>query len=143
MLNPGFTSAADRAYGSAYVVPEELSHAIVGANAEFATGPELRTQPAYGDELWFRLAELGMESLRWDELDVLDACCGTGFLSYHLTRRVTPRSLTLLDVSPEEVAEAERLVGSGARSSVGDLAEPPLERDAFDVVIGNSFLHHF
>ena len=143
MLNPGFTSAADRAYGSRYVVPDELTAAIVGANADFATGPELRTQPAYGDELWFRLAELGLEGIDWGSLDVLDACCGTGFLSYHLTRRVTPRSLTLLDVSPEEVAEAERLVGGGARAAVGDLADPPLEEGAYDVVIGNSFLHHF
>jgi SAM-dependent methyltransferase len=144
VLNPGFTTDADRAYGSSYVVPGQLTEAIVGANADFATGPELRTQSAYGDELWFRLRELGVEDLRWGELDVLDACCGTGFLSHHLTQRVRPRSLTLLDVSPEEVREAERLVGSGrAGGVVGDLAHPPLAPGSFDVVIGNSFLHHF
>lgn len=148
VLNPGFSADADRAYGSTYVVPVELADQIVNSNSEFATGPEWRLQRVYGDELWARLKDLGLQGLPWQQLSVLDACCGTGFLSYHLLRRVTPRSLTLLDVSPSEVAEAERLIARGDATSTpvdvvcGDLAESALQA-TYDVVVGNSFLHHF
>jgi SAM-dependent methyltransferase len=147
MLNPGFTADADSAYGSSYVVPTTLTDAIVEANSDFATGAELRTQSAYGDELWHRLRELGLGDLRWEDLDVLDACCGSGFLSYHLLRQARFRSLTLLDVAPEEVASAERLIAQdGAAPAAvtavcGDLAKADVGQ--FDVVVGNSFLHHF
>jgi SAM-dependent methyltransferase len=142
VLNPGFSVEAEEAYGSSYVVPAALREAIVGANAEFDTGAERRTQRAFGDELWFRLRELGVHDLPWSELRVLDACCGTGFLSYHLLARAQPRELTMLDVSADEVRAAERLVGPGrAEAVVGDLATASLE--PFDVVMGNSFLHHF
>jgi 2-polyprenyl-3-methyl-5-hydroxy-6-metoxy-1,4-benzoquinol methylase len=149
VLNPGFSAEADAAYGSNYVVPSSLSGAIVGANSDFATGAELRTQEAYGDELWFRLRELGLGDLPWDRLRVLDACCGTGFLSYHLLHRASPQSLTMLDVSADEVAAAEELVASNGAvggnvvALCSDLAATDLEQGQFDVVIGNSFLHHF
>jgi SAM-dependent methyltransferase len=151
MLNPGFTAEADNAYGSTFVLPPSLAPAILEANTGFDFGAERRTQRVYGDELWIRLRELGVDDLPWDELDVLDACCGAGFLSYHLLARVRPRSLTLLDVSPDELREAEQLIGGGApgiasadvSTVCGDLADSGLPGERYDVVIGNSFLHHF
>lgn len=147
MLNPGFSQQLEDAYGNAYIVPDGLTEAIVGANSEHAAGPELRTQQAYGDEVWFRLRELGLRSLPWSELHVLDACCGSGFLAYHLLRRTSFRSLTLLDVSPCELESAERLIRETAAdldqvtAVCADLASA--DRGHFDVVVGNSFLHHF
>lgn len=142
MLNPGFSAEAEEAYGSRYVMPPALREAIVGANAEYDTGVERRTQRAFGDELWGRLRELGVHDLPWSDLRVLDACCGTGFLSYHLLARASPRSLTMLDVSADEVRAAQQLVGPGAEAVVGDLAATD-GLGQFDVVMGNSFLHHF
>lgn len=149
VLNPGFSPEADAAYGSRYAVPSSLSDAIVGANSEFAAGAEHRTQTVYGDELWYRLRELGLAGLPWPQYTVLDACCGSGFLSFHLLDRVRPRALTMLDVSPDEVREAERLVAPHVREGAkvaavcGDLAHAPVGAQQFDVVLGNSFLHHF
>lgn len=149
MLNPGFSHEADEAYGSRYIVPESLSRAIIGANGKFATGREWRTQSTYGDELWFRLRELGLSRLPWPNLRVLDACCGSGFLSYHLLKRTNVRSLTLLDVSRDEIAAARELVVGGGLDTervvtvCRDLSEAAVAAEPFDVVVGNSFLHHF
>jgi SAM-dependent methyltransferase len=150
MLNLGFSMSAEDGCGSRYVLSDALASAVVAANREYGGGRERRTQPAYGDELWFRLRELGASRLAWSEMNVLDACCGSGFLSYHLLARAHPRELTLLDVSPEEVREAELLVASrdgerpqGVVAVCGDLAEVHLQANHYDVVVGNSFLHHF
>jgi ubiquinone/menaquinone biosynthesis C-methylase UbiE len=148
VLNPGFSSAADEQYGARYVVPDTLVQPILSANSLISSGAERRTQRSYGDELWFRLGELGVRDLPWGELDVLDACCGSGFLSYHLLDRVAPRSLTLCDVSEAELREARGLIGHVSRRTrisfaSADLAGDELEPESYDVVLGNSFLHHF
>jgi SAM-dependent methyltransferase len=150
VLNPGFSAAAVASCGSGYVLDANLAAAVTEANREFAAGRELRTQPVYGDELWFRLRELGLANFDWDGLDVLDACCGSGFLSYHLLARASPRMLTLLDLNPVEVRYAEQLVSTSASEKrphvvalAGDLGTNELPEAHFDVVIGNSFLHHF
>jgi 2-polyprenyl-3-methyl-5-hydroxy-6-metoxy-1,4-benzoquinol methylase len=150
VLNLGFSVTAEDDCGSGYVLSDELASAVVAANREHAGGRELRTQAAYGNELWFRLRELGASRLAWGEMTVLDACCGSGFLSYHLLARAHPRELTLLDVSPEEVMEAELLVNNPANGGLqnivavcADLAEVRLRSKHYDVVVGNSFLHHF
>jgi SAM-dependent methyltransferase len=148
LLNPGFTTELDREYGARFVLPDSLAQGLVDTNAEFDTGDELRTQRVFGDELWSRLRRLGLEHVDWEGASVLDACCGTGFLSYHLLARRRPRKLTLLDLSPHEVEAAERLVSTHdaaveVTTLCADLADAALEPEQFDIVIGNSFLHHF
>jgi len=80
-------------------------------------------------------------------MTALDACCGTGFLSYHLIARVKPKHLSLIDVSPDELECARDLLRSmdGDRIDFvcADMADPSVASDPFDLVIGNSFLHHF
>jgi ubiquinone/menaquinone biosynthesis C-methylase UbiE len=148
VLNPGFSAAADEQYGDHYVVPEALVQPILSANSLISSGAERRTQRSYGDELWFRLGELGVAELPWAELDVLDACCGSGFLTFHVLERAAPRSLTLCDLSEAELHEAEELIGGVRRRTntafvAADLAGDGLEPESYDVVLGNSFLHHF
>lgn len=146
MLNPGFSAQLDAAYGSNYVVPASLREALVEANRDLSAGAELRTQAVYGDELWFRMQELGLDEVDWGTSRVLDACCGSGFLSYHLVQRVLPKDLTLVDVSAEEVAAAAALIGRSdvpITSACADLADVEHIPGPFDVVVGNSFLHHF
>ena len=148
MLNPGFTTELDREYGTRFVLPDSLAQELIDTNAEFDTGEELRTQRVFGDELWSRLRRLGLAHVDWEAASVLDACCGTGFLSYHLLARKRPLKLTLLDVSPHEVEAARRLVSTHdaaveIATLCADLADASLEPEQFDIVIGNSFLHHF
>ncbi len=147
MLNLGFSPRLEEAYGESYSIPADLADELAEANSEFATGPELRTQGVYGDELWLRISGAGLDRIDWGALRVLDACCGTGFLSYHLLAHVTPRELVLVDISAEELADAERLLSGASDERLqfvcADLADAGVATKPFDVVIGNSFLHHF
>lgn len=123
-----------------------MGPALVEANAAAPeSSAELRTQAVYGDELWSRLRELGLGGLDWASLEVMDACAGRGFLSFHILERETPLELTLVDVSSAELSQARELLGSTGASAVdfecADLVD--VKDKTFDVVIGNSFMHHF
>lgn len=132
-----------------YVLPTRFSRSVMEANLGFDSGVrEHRTQSVFTEELWGRVDALGLGALRWNDLDVMDVCCGAGFLSYHLLQRATPRTLTCVDISPHEVASARELLGTCAagarvRFEVDDVFGAEKRSGAFDVIIGNSFLHHF
>jgi ubiquinone/menaquinone biosynthesis C-methylase UbiE len=154
MLNPAFPNEAEARFGPDYVLPQELARLVANSNESVASGAELRLQPVYGEELWRRMRSLQIDASDLEGRDVMDACCGTGFLSYHLLQRARPRSLALVDISGEELAQAERLLSGLARSANGsgspsmsfrveDLAHASSPDESFDAVIGNSFLHHF
>ena len=148
MLNPAFSRNISEQVKNSYILPEEIVDVIKQQNASFDTGPELRTQKVYGDELFLKLNSLGMKNFDWQNKDVLDVCAGTGFLSYHLLSRVKPKSLTLIDISGNEINEAKKLLEKFAVNLplnfvVGDATKTDFNDNSFDVVIGNSFLHHF
>jgi SAM-dependent methyltransferase len=147
MLNPVFPLDHDRQYGRAYALPAEFAPRVLASNAEIATGDEHRLHSVFGQELWRKIRSLPLRDVRWEDSDVLDLCCGTGFLSYHLLGQVTPRSLTLVDISDAEVLSARALITRRARGPVRYRVEDVTRIDpvdgTYDVVIGNSFLHHF
>ena len=147
MLNLAFSESLEREFGSTYAIPDAIAGQLVEANSGFATGSELRTQPVYGDELWARIQALGLGELDWSQMAVLDACCGTGFLTYHLLARISPKHVSLVDLSPDELACARDLIeplgGDRIDFVCADLTDPTVAAEPADVVIGNSFLHHF
>ena len=63
MLNLAFSPALEQEFGSTYAIPDALASQLVEANSDFATGPELRTQGVFGDELWDRIDALGLGAL--------------------------------------------------------------------------------
>ncbi len=147
MLNPDFSRKIKNVDLENYVLPSAIIQKVVQQNQNFDSGPELRLQKIYGDELWLKIKSLGLKESDFENKKILDICCGTGFLSRHLLEKIKPRELTLLDISAKEISEAKKLL---ARSHPGvrinyitaDFlnAEFP---GRFDVIIGNSFLHHF
>ncbi len=147
MLNPAFTAEAERLYGEIYALPAGITSLFADANVAWATAPERRLGDSHTDDVWTRLTTVLGKSTPWDSLDVADVCSGAGFLAHHLTRKVNPRSLTLIELSPIELSRSKELLASReipARfvcSSVQDAAST--ENARFDVVLGNSFLHHF
>lgn len=150
MLNPAFSAQAQAQVEDSFVLPTEIAELITESNQSGTAGAELRLQRVYGAELWSRLRSLRIGAKELDGQTILDACCGAGFLSYHLLKRVTPRALTLVDISEEEVHEAELLLtGDSSRGGLSlefrteDLASSGIAPESFDIVIGNSFLHHF
>ncbi len=149
MLNPAFSHEVVRRLDEPYVLPEDVVDVVLSGNAGYATGAERRLQRVYEDEIWRKLRRLAAGPETWAGTSVLDAACGTGFLAYHLLARAQPASLVLADISPAEIAEAERLlhghqrVPPDLRAVPCDLTRTPFADESFDVVIGNSFLHHF
>jgi ubiquinone/menaquinone biosynthesis C-methylase UbiE len=147
VLNPAFTAEVAARLPAPYVLPEDVVEAVLSGNADYDTGREKRLQPVYEDELWRKLERLGASPATWAGQDVLDAACGTGFLSYHLLARAQPASLTLADISTAELDAAQALVADRApqdvRAVACDLTATPFADASFDVVVGNSFLHHF
>lgn len=145
MLNPTFSSDATRRIERPYVAPADIAEQTAAGNAAFETGTETRLQPVFTEEIWEKLRATGFA----DKLagDVLEVCGGTGFLTYHLLARVRPKSLTVNDISPSEIAEAQQLISAhypamSVRWAVGDMHTLDFGQ-TFDVIIGNSFLHHF
>lgn len=147
MLNPAFPREADDAQLSNYVLAKDLAKRAFEENCNLRNGPELRLQAVYRDELWKKLKALNVSNVNWSELAVLDVCCGTGLLSFHLLSKVRPATLTLLDASQDELDESKTLLqsrypGMKATFVKADLMENELAPSSFDVIIGNSFLHH-
>ncbi|MER3422198.1 MAG: hypothetical protein C4293_02150 [Nitrospiraceae bacterium] len=147
MLNPSFPKMVSELGEFRYILPEHLATSALRQNYCTTTGPELRLQKAYTYEIWKKMNSLGLDELRWSETKVLDACCGTGFLSYHLLSVVKPLELTLVDASESELREAEKLLMAKfhqipVKFLQMDLLRNSFEPESFDLVIGNSFLHH-
>ena len=149
MLNHVFPRALVTEETKDYALPREVVEQVYRANSlGHNSGPELRLQGVYGDELWMKMQSLGLGPSWWVGKTVLDLCCGTGFLSYHLLARARPAHLTLLDISQNEVAQAEKLItstyhGQALEFLCSNALDSPCSSASFDVVIGNSFLHHF
>ena len=147
MLNPAFPHELDDTQLSNYVLGSDLAKRAFEENSSLRNGRELRLQSVYRDELWKKLRALNLFSLNWSKLAVLDVCCGTGFLSFHLLSKVRPAALTLLDGSQDELHESKKLLQDQypevrATFVKADLIENGLPPSSFDVIIGNSFLHH-
>lgn len=118
------------------------------ANTRSDTGPEMRLQKEYGSEIWLKIYELGLKEKDFKNKKILDICSGTGFLTYHLLSRIEPEEVTLIDISEEEIEQAKILLNKKFPSvkinyRVEDVTLIKDQNDSFDIVIGNSFIHHF
>jgi ubiquinone/menaquinone biosynthesis C-methylase UbiE len=91
---------------------------------------------------------LGIDDTCLKNKIVLDVCCGTGFLSYHLLKKTNPKKMVLLDVSDYEVHSAKKLLDQAYPQNdvsyiISNAIQTCFKDDSFDIIIGNSFLHHF
>lgn len=129
-----------------YCISSELSSYISLMNKNTKSGREYRIQKVYGKEIWNSLNRLGLKEFDWNSKKILDICCGTGYLTYHLSNHVNPQNIYSFDISLSEVEQAKKLTSSQTNSStyfVCDALNLGLINEYFDVIIGNSFLHHF
>lgn len=131
-----------------YVLPSELGDVIASQNENLITPKELRVQEIYTTELLEKIKSLGVENIEWSRKEILDIACGGGFLSYHLLKMVRPKKLTLMDISPSALSEAKKLLAETYPKMTisyiaADFLKSELPGKSFDVIIGNSFIHHF
>lgn len=147
MLNPTFSKSENDSIATPYVINGQFAQNNVSGNEAFHTGPEYRLQKVYGDEIWLKLERAGLNPERFKGANVLEICGGSGFLTYHLLDRCSPESITVNDISPTELAAARSLIQRTYPDIkvswvLGDMHEIELGLK-FDIIIGNSFLHHF
>jgi ubiquinone/menaquinone biosynthesis C-methylase UbiE len=115
------------------------------ANRNFFEGPSAiaAIDRAITDTLAGRLAAAGIRPAAGER--VIDVCCGRGHLGEWLRREYGAR-VTFADLSVAQLTELVQRVnhahGPAADASVADLLRMPYRSDTFDLVVGNSFLHH-
>jgi ubiquinone/menaquinone biosynthesis C-methylase UbiE len=147
MLNPSFSKKINDIQ-KGYKLPTFLINKIKEANISFNNGIEMRLQKEYGDEIWKKIYKLELKEKNFNQKNILDICCGTGFLSYHLLKKIKPEELTLIDISSNEISEAQKLLDNNfplinKNFIVGDATQTKILDNSFDIIIGNSFIHHF
>ena len=147
MLNPTYPKAVSNKVKNTYVAPEELIEKSIASNRAFDTQSEYRLQPIFGDELWEKLKRAGYPPERISNLDVLEVCAGTGFLTYHLLSKCSPKNLAVNDISDSELKNDMALIDESYPEAkiewlTCDMYELPKTKK-YDLIIGNSFIHHF
>lgn len=148
MLNPSFSKAMQRCITTPYVAPPEIANRTVAGNEAFDTGgAEHRIQAVFGEEIWLKLARDGLSPDVFQGIDVLEVCAGTGLLTYHLLERCRPQHLTVNDISATELSLARQFIDKTYPDAsidwvLGDMHTVDFGRQ-FDLIIGNSFIHHF
>lgn len=121
-------------------LPDSISH----VNESFQDGDGL-------DPEWLNRVFHGMFSMKLSAAGIkikpgskgLDVCCGQGFLGEFLAS--AGASMTFCDLSPFQLAALRRRLSSqeaSPRVVEADLAALPFIDGEFDLVVGNSFLHH-
>ncbi len=75
---------------------------------------------------------------------VLEIGCGTGILSKYLLRVSPQLNICGIDISPKAIGKAKKDLKrySNAEFREGDICRLPYKDNSFDIVIGNSILHH-
>lgn len=147
MLNISFPKSACDEVTSPYVAPQSLVNRTMHGNESFDTGTEYRLQSAYSEALWLKLERARVTPNLLNESSVLEVCAGTGFLTFHLLSRCSPKSLTVNDISALEMMSSQQLMKvhyptTTINWALGDMHTVEFEKK-FDVIIGNSFIHHF
>lgn len=147
MLNPAYSKSLAKKYSHTYTLQAKDISLALNSNYSFDTGRERRIYDVFTEDVWNRITGLELDNLQWEELDVLDLCAGTGYLSYHLLKRVTPKSLTLLDISQKELTMAKSLLDDAFPDNNAEYLAADFQQlgsaKKYDIIIGNSFLHHF
>lgn len=146
MLNTAFSKKATKMVSKDYVLPTELTKIVREENMISDTTEEYRLQDVYTDEIWAKLNSLGLNVESFNNKRVLDLCSGAGFLTYHILKRANPKAITLVEISAREVRHSRGLLSKKyPKANLTYLNDDVLRlkyKDEFDIVIGNSFLHH-
>lgn len=82
--------------------------------------------------------------LKKKKIKILDLGCGTGILSKHILSLNPNVNIYGVDISPKAIAIAKKNLKKfrNAKFTVGDTGVLPYKDNFFDIVAGNSILHH-
>ncbi|MBN1287902.1 MAG: methyltransferase domain-containing protein [Anaerolineae bacterium] len=118
--------------------PEQAARRVFGARAAFYGASKCHTDPA----VLGRVVELAAPQPDWT---VLDVGTGTGHTAFALAPHVA--SVVAVDITPEMLAEAERLCAARNVDNVtfrlADAHAIPFDDGVFDLVTCRRAAHHF
>ena len=147
MLNPSLPENLYDEIKSPYVLPYDLIKQNISDNEGFNSGEENRVQKIYGQEIWTKLERAGITKKKIKKSKVLEICAGNGFLTYHIIKSCKPEYFSVNDISSEEIKNAKLLLlKSNLKANINWKVNDfhTLEESTkYDIIIGNSFLHHF
>lgn len=143
MLNPNipeyYCDAPDR-----YILNDMFYTIVYQENSKLNTINEYRLQSFFTNEIKLRLRSLQFPFNSIESMKILDFCCGSGFLSYHLKKLFPKIKIDLIDISPNEICHAQNLLHD--YENINFFCGNALDFDyptQYDLIVGNSFLHHF
>lgn len=129
-----------------YLLSQQGQEKVISANAkldkDYARAHLLPVADWSYRELRDRLQELPPREFG----EVLDVCAGTGFVSLNIMRRRLFKKCVALDLNPEALkilADRARTMGiDEIEIQTGNIMATEFQSNRFDVIMGNSFLHH-
>jgi ubiquinone/menaquinone biosynthesis C-methylase UbiE len=147
MLNPTYPKSYKKKEIRPYCLENSILKKTIEYNSNLNTGPELRLQKIYGDEIWLKLHRAGFSPKSFSTLNILEVCAGTGFLTYHLLKRSRPKLFIANDISSQELEQSKKFLSKyefykNIKWNKEDVYKINLKQK-IDLIIGNSFLHHF
>jgi ubiquinone/menaquinone biosynthesis C-methylase UbiE len=147
MLNISYPKYYKQKVISPYCLEKSLANRTLVGNLNYKAGSEFRLQKIYGDEIWLKLKKAGFDPEKFNLKNILEPCAGSGFLTYHLLKRCKPRSLVANDISSLEIDQSKKLLSKYKFSRIISWNTDDIFKfnpnQNFDLIIGNSFLHHF
>jgi ubiquinone/menaquinone biosynthesis C-methylase UbiE len=148
MLNPAWDKTINDRLVDIYIASDEVKEISLKSNTAINSGKlENKIKKEYGDEIWTKLNRIGLTENDFNGKRVLEICAGPGFLTYHLLSRATPSAFYVNDISSSELELNKKLI----EDNFGKLNIKYIHDDVhlikidqkIDIIIGNSFLHHF
>jgi SAM-dependent methyltransferase len=146
MLNPTWPQSTVDKLLENYTLPASYQLTVSDTNSSFATGPEYRLSSVFKFELENRLNNLGIDLRQFKHKRILEVCAGTGFLTYHLIPELEDLDYSVNDISSAELEECRALISlhypkAKISFELGNMLDLDYS-EYFDVIIGNSYLHH-
>lgn len=139
MINPWCPS--DLEAKDKYVVRTKYLKTCQINNSTFDSGQEKKLDQHYAETIKRKLSQLGYEHPK--NLKILDICGGSGFLKYHMHKIFAGgNNYHLIDINRNEIRHAKTLLGNTVKFHCGNFLSYTF-KTKYDLIIGNSFLHHF
>ena len=139
MINPyGLSNLESK---KRYVAKTKYQNQCIFNNSILNSAEEKRLDPYYTEIIRKKLLQI--KYIHKTNIKILDICGGSGFLTYHIYKIFGKENkYYLIDISKNEVNRAKLILGNKVKFQIDNFLSY-ISKTKYDLIIGNSFLHHF